>query len=138
MFLYTILEALVGIIAGILIAKCTRKYSYVTYGFFDNLTRVTNVILLIAYVCLSPFYMFIGMICSPAHDGILGLVGWIVSIICASSALFCGLGIGLSVSLRKKGDTGLSFLAQFIGAISIGVTVLCYMLFEGNLLATLN
>lgn len=138
MFLYTVLEALVGIIAGILIAKCTRKYSFVTYGFFDKLTRVTNVILLLVYACLSPFYMFIGMICSPAHEGVLGIVGWAVSILCASTALLCSLGLGLSVSLRRRGDSGGSFFAQFIGVIAIAFTALAYLAFEGNLLASLN
>lgn len=138
MFLYTVLEALVGIIAGILIAKCTRKYSFVTYGFFDKLTRVTNVILLLVYACLSPFYMFIGMICSPAHEGVLGIVGWAVSILCASTALLCSLGLGLSVSLRRRGESGGSFFAQFIGVIAIAFTALAYLAFEGNLLASLN
>ena len=138
MFLYTVLEALVGIIAGILIAKCTRKYSFVTYGFFDKLTRVTNVILLLVYACLSPFYMFIGMICSPAHEGVLGIVGWAVSILCASTALLCSLGLGWSVSLRRRGESGGSFFAQFIGVIAIAFTALAYLAFEGNLLASLN
>lgn len=138
MFLYTVIEAILGIIVGIAIAKCTAKYSYVSYGFFDKLGRVTNVLLLLVYVCLSPFYMFLGMISAPAHDGILGIVGWAVSILAASAAFFCSLGLGLSVSLRKRGETGRSFLVQFLGLAAIGLTVLIYVLFEGNLLATLN
>ena len=138
MFLYTVIEALVGIIVGILIAKCTRKRSFVTYVFFDKLTRVTNVILLLVYACLSPFYMFIGMICLPAHEGVLGIVGWAVSILCGSTALLCSLGLGLSVSLRRRGESGRSFFAQFIGVIAIAFTVLAYIAFEGNLLTSLN
>jgi hypothetical protein len=82
--------------------------------------------------------MFLGMICSPAHDGILGVFGWIVSFICASAALFCYLGLGLSVSLRRRGESGQSFLVQFLGVIAICVTVLSFVIFEGNLLHTLN
>ena len=57
------------------------------------------------YVVASPFYLFLGMISTTDYKGFLGIVGWIVAIIIASAALFCGLGLGFSVALRKKGKS---------------------------------
>lgn len=138
MFLYTIIEALIGIAAFILLAACTKKADGVIYGKQDKAGRITNVLLTIVYACLSPLYLFFGMISSPRHEGLLGLLGWIVSILIASAALFCGLGLGFSVALRKKGRSKQSFAIQFVGLIAIGLAVGMYCLFAGNLLRNLN
>lgn len=138
MFLYTVLEAIVGIIAGLLIAIRTKKSANIVYGKLDKAGRITNVLLIFAYVCFSPFYLFLGMICTPHYNGFLGIVGWGVSIIAASAALFCGLGIGASVALRKKGKSRLSFAAQFAGVAGIMITLLIFLAFYGNLLSPLN
>ena len=68
----------------------------------------------------------------------LGPLGWIVAIIMASAAMFCWLGLGYSVSLRKKGKSVLSFTVQFAGIIGIGLTIILYYIFTGNLLRYLN
>lgn len=138
MFLYTVLAALSAIVAGILIAACTKKSKDVSYGKLDKIGRVTNIFLLVLYTCMSPFYMFIGMISTANHEGFLGVVGWAISILCASAALFCGLGLGFSVSLRKKGKSKLSFAVQFLGVIGIALTFLLYIFCVGNLIAPLN
>ena len=138
MYLYTIIEAIIAVIAGILLAICTKKADGVTYSKLDKAGRITNIILIPLYVCLSPLYLFLGMISSPAHDGFLGIIGWIVSVINASAALFCGLGLGLSVALRKKGKSKQSFAIQFLGFGGIALTVGFYCLFAGNLLRFLN
>ena len=138
MFVYVILEALVGIIAGLVLAIRTKKDASVTYGSLDRFGKFTNILLLVVYVCASPLYMFIGMICAPAQDGVLGILGWIISIVCASAAFFCFLGLGLSVMWRKQGKSGKSFAVQFTGLISIALTVALYVIFEGTLLQTLN
>ena len=138
MFLYTVIEAIVAVVAGILLATCTKKAEAVVYGKLDKAGRITNILLIVVYVCLAPLYMFLGMISYPDHNGILGLLGWIVSIINASAALFCGLGLGFSVALRKKGKSKLSFAVQFAGLVGIGLTVGMYCLFAGNLLSSLN
>ena len=78
------------------------------------------------------------MIASPRYQGFLGILGWIVAILMASAALFCGVGLGLSVAFRKKGRSKLSFAVQFAGVAGIGLTVLLYSLFSGNLLQSLN
>lgn len=138
MFLYTVIEAIVAIIAGILLAVCSKRAEGVVYGKLDKAGRITNILLTIVYVCLSPLYMFLGMISYPDHEGFLGLLGWIVTIINGSAALFCGLGLGFSVALRKKGKSKESFMAQFAGLVGIGLTVGMYCLFAGNLLSSLN
>lgn len=138
MFLYTLIEAIIGIVAYILLATCTKKADGVVYGKLDKAGRVTNVLLILVYACLSPLYLFLGMISSPHHDGFLGILGWIVSILVASAALFCGLGLGFSVALRKKGKSKQSFAIQFAGAVAIALSVGLYCLFAGNLLQSLN
>lgn len=102
MFLYTTIEAIVAIIAGILIAVCTKKADGVTYDKLDKIGRVTNILLLLLYVGFSYVYLFLGMVANPRYDGFLGILGWVVSIIMASAALFCGIGLGLSVAFCKK------------------------------------
>ena len=56
----------------------------------------------------------------------------------ASAALFCGIGLGLSVAFRKKGRSKLSFAVQFAGIGGISLTVLLFFTFYGNLLRPLN
>ena len=138
MYLYTVIEAVVAAIAGVLIAVCAKKTDGVSYGKLDKIGRVTNILLSLVYVCSSPLYLFLGMIANPRYDGFLGILGWIVSIIMASAAVPCWLGIGFSVALRKKGRSKLSFAVQFAGLVGIGLTLLLFFAFYGNLLSPLN
>ncbi len=138
MFLYTTIEAIVAVVAGILIAVCTKKANGVTYGKLDKIGRITNILLLLFYLGFSYVYLFLGMIANPRYDGFLGILGWIVSIIMASAALFCGVGLGLSVAFRKKGRSKLSFSVQFLGIGGIALTFGLFFLFYGNLLRPLN
>lgn len=138
MFLYTTIEAIVAIVAGILIAVCTKKADGVVYGKLDKAGRVTNILLILVYLCVSPLYLFLGMIANPRYDGFLGVLGWIVAIVMASAALFCGVGLGLSVAFRKQGKSKLSFWVQFAGVGGIGLTLLLFFAFYGNLLRPLN
>ena len=138
MYAYTIIEAVVAIIAGLVIAISTKKADGVIYGKLDKAGRITNILLIPVYACLSPLYLFLGMISSPRYDGFLGILGWIVSVIIASAALSCGLGLGFSVALRKKGRSKLSFAVQFAGIGGIGLTLALYVIFAGNLLRYLN
>ena len=137
-YLYTVIEAIVAAVVGIFIALRTKKAAHVTYGKLDRIGQVTNVLLLIGYLYLSPLYLFLGMISNPRYDGFLGILGWIVSVIIASASLFCGIGLGLSVAFRKQGKSKLSFAVQFAGVFGIGLTVLLYFAFTGNLLEYLN
>ena len=138
MFLYTSIGAAVAVIVGILLAVCTKKAEDVTYTKLDKAGRITNILLIPIYVCLAPLYLFLGMIASPRYDGFLGILGWIVAIIMGSAALFCGLGLGFSVALRKKGKSKLSFAVQFAGILGIAINLILFFLFYGNLLRPLN
>ena len=137
MFLYTVIEAVIAVIAGILIAVCTKRADGVTYGKLDKIGRITNLLLMLVYICFSPFCLFLGMVGNPRYDGFLGILGWIVAIIMASAALFCGIGLGLSVAFRKRGQSKLSFAMQFAGVGGIGLTVILFFIFYGNLLRPL-
>lgn len=138
MFLYTTLTAVAAVILAVFISVCAKKNTAIVYSRLDKLGRITNIILLVLYFCFSPMYLFLGMISAPAHDGILGIVGWIVSIFIASTSLFCGVGLGYSVYFRRRGKSKLSFAIQFLGVLGIGLAVLFYILFAGNLLQSLN
>ena len=138
MYLYTTIEACIAVIAGILLAVCTKKADGVEYGKLDKAGRVTNILLIPVYVCLLPLCLFLGMIANPQYDGFLGVLGWIVAIVMASAALFCGIGLGLSVAFRKRGKSKLSFAVQFAGVGGIGLAVILFFLFYGNLLRPLN
>lgn len=138
MYIYVIIEALVGIIGGILIAACTKRAEGVKYNKLDRAGQITNILLAIAYVIASPLYLALGAFSEPDGEGFLIVLGAIVSVIAASAALFCGLGLGFSVALRKKGRSKLSFALQFAGAVAIALTVLLYVVFEGTLISSLN
>ena len=138
MFLYVVLAALGGVVAGVLLTVLTKKKETVTYGVLDKVGIATNIALTAAYTAFAPFYMFLGMICEPHKEGFLWFVGLIISLICGSAALFAGLGIGFSVSLRKKGRSVLSFVVQFAGVVAIVLTFAFYAIFVGNLLSPLN
>ena len=138
MYLYVIFCVVAGIVSFILLATLTKKPDEVVYNSLDNAGKITNVVLTVAYVLLSPLYLFLGLISCPAHQGFLGVIGWVVSILNASAPLFCGLGLGLSVTYRKKGKSKLSFYIQFLGLVAIAFTVISYCVFVGNLLQTLN
>lgn len=138
MFLYVVIEALMGIVGGILIANRAKKAEGVTYGKLDRIGCVTNILLTVAYILVSPLYLIIGMISEPSGEGVLWILGLTVSVITASAALFCGLGLGFSVALRKKGKSGMSFAAQFMGVIGIALTFLLYGVFVGSLISPLN
>lgn len=138
MTIYTIFVAIVAVAAGIVIAVRTKKADHVTYTDLDKAGRIINILMLFVYLRLAPAYLFLGMASEPAHDGILGILGWIVGIIIASASLPCGLGLGFSVALRKKGRSKLSFTVQFAGLAGIGLALALYAIFSGNLLISIN
>ena len=121
-----------------MIAACSKKVEGVTYGKLDKAGIVTNIVLIPVYLVISIFAMIIASLFSPHYDGFLGILGWIVSVIGATGPSLCGLGLGASVALRKKGKSKLSFWAQFAGVAGLGITLLIFVLFYGNLLSPLN
>lgn len=138
MSVYTFLTVPVGIAAGILIALLTKRPAHLRYSVLDKVSRITNILLIPVYACLIPLTMVLGMFSTPYRDGFLGVLGWILSIVISSAALSCGLGLGASVALRKKGKSKAGFLIQFAGAVGIVLSFLLYSLFVGTLIAPLN
>ena len=139
MFLYFYLSTIVGLIAGIVIAVRSKKAEGVVYGTLDKFGKITNIFLI-------PIYFIFSIFCSaivlfgyfPEGEGILELVAWILAFIGATGPVLCGLGLGASAALRKKGKSTLSFLVQFAGVAGLALTFLFFVLFGGNLFGSLN
>jgi hypothetical protein len=138
MFLYTLLAAIVGIVGGIVLAARGKRADGVTYGRLDKAGIVTNILLTVLYAMASPVCLFLGALSEPDGEGILWLPAMIVCLIAASATLFCGLGLGFSVMLRKKGRGKLSFAVQFAGIVGIALTFLLHVVFTGTLIRPLN
>ena len=139
MYLYYVLAAVIGLIAGIVIAKRSKKEKGLVYGKLDKAGILTNVLLIPAYAIASIFCFFIVMLgYIPDGEGILCALSWILAFIGASGPALCGVGLGASAALRKKGKSGLSFLVQFAGVAGLAVTILFFVLFCGNLFGSLN
>ena len=138
MYLYTAITAVIGLIAGILLAACTKKAESVVYDKLDKAGRITNIVLIPVYIVLSLVYIAISIFTSPAHDGFLGVLSWLVCAIIAVAPASCGLGLGLSASMRKKGNSKLSFIVQFAGFAGCALGIILFLVFYGNLLASLN
>ena len=138
MEIYVILEAIVGIVLAVVIAKRAKKADGVAYGALDRAGRVTNVLLSILYIPALLACMLLGAIGSPCAEGFLWVIALIVALINSSAPLFAALGIGFSVALRKQGKSKASFLVQFAGILGIALTFALSSLFSGSLLSTLN
>ena len=139
MYIYFILVAVAGLIAGIVISVRSKKAEGVVYGKLDNVGRITNILLIPVYAIISIFCGFVVMLgYIPDAEGILAIVAWALAIIGATGPALCGLGIGASVALRKKGKSKLSFLAQFAGIAGLAVTILFFVLFCDNLFGSFN
>jgi hypothetical protein len=138
MEIYVFLEAIVGVILAIVIAKRAKRVEGVAYGTLDRAGKVTNVLLSILYIAAAPVCMLLGAIGSPCAEGFLWVIALIVALINSSAPLFAALGIGFSVALRKEGKSKASFLVQFAGILGIALTFALSSLFSGSLLSTLN
>ena len=138
MLIVIVLIAIAAVVAGILIAACSKKRDGVVYGKLDKAGRITNIVLIPVYICLALFTMAVSFFAYPEYDGFLGILGWIVTVIIISAPLSCGLGLGFSVALRKKGKSKQSFAIQFLGLAGTALSIALFCIFYGNLLSSLN
>ena len=138
MYICVLLSALLGLVAGLVLAIRTKKAEDVIYGKLDKAGKIVNIVLIPVYVCLSPLCLLIGALSEAHYAGLLGVLGWIVAFTIASAISAAGVGLGLSVALRKKGKSKLSFALQFAGMASILFAFLLFFAFYGNLLSPLN
>lgn len=139
MYLYYMLAAIAGLVAGIILAARSKKADGIVYGKLDIAGRITNVLLIPVYAIASIFCLFIVMLgYDPEGEGIMAVIAWLLAIIGASGPALCGLGLGASVALRKKGKSKRSFWVQFAGVVGLGITILFFVLFYENLFGSLN
>ena len=138
MFLYTIFAAIAGIITGILLAACTKKAEGVTYGVFDKIGKIFNIVLIPIYAVSTPLYMFISMLCEPNFESPFGILGLIVSCFIGAAPFFAALGLGVSAVLRKKGKSKLSFVIQFLGAFCMICAFILFCVCYGSLFPHIN
>ena len=139
MYLYYMLAAIAGLVAGIVLAARSKKADGIVYGKLDIAGRITNVLLIPVYAIASIFCLFIVMLgYDPEGEGIMAVIAWLLAIIGASGPALCGLGLGASVALRKKGKSKRSFWVQFAGVVGLGITILFFVLFYENLFGSLN
>ena len=139
MYLYFILAAVAGLVAGIVMATRSKKSEGVVYGILDKVGRITNFLLIPIYAIASIFCLFVVMFgYIPDGEGAWAIVAWLLAIVGATGPAFCGLGLGASVALRKNGKSKPSFWIQFAGVVGLGITILFFVLFSGNLFGSLN
>ena len=138
MYLYSVVATIIAVIVGIRLAVRTKMADGVVYGKLDQAGLITNIVLLPVYACLTLFCIALSMFTWPGYDGLLGILGWIVCFVIASAPLSCGLGLGFSAALRKKGKSKQSFLVQFAGFAGCTLSIILFVVFYGNLLDTLN
>ena len=139
MYIYFALVAIIGLVAGIIIAARSKKAEGIVYGKLDKAGIVTNILLIPVYLIVTIFNFFIVMLgYLPEGEGILGVLSWIVAIIGATGPVLCGLGLGASVALRKKGKSKKSFWVQFAGVVGLSITILFLGTFGEWLFGSLN
>lgn len=139
MCFYYSFVTIIGVVAGIVIAACSKKAEGVVYGKLDITGIVTNILLIPVYAIITIFNFFIVMLgYFPEGEGILGILSWTVAIIGATGPVLCGLGLGASVALRKKGKSKKSFWVQFAGVVGHGITLLFLVTFGEWLFGSLN
>ena len=138
MYLLAALAALAGLIAGIFLAVSAKKAEGLVYGKLDKVGLITNLLLIPLYGLLALFSVAISLFTAPGYEGFLGILGWIVCVIIAIPPLVSGLGLGFSVSLRKKGKSKQSFLVQFAGIAAFVLSIILFLTLYGNLLDSLN
>ena len=69
MFLYTVVEAIVAVVAGIFIARRAKRSDGVIYSRLDKAGRITNVFLALIYAVLSPLVKsFSVVLCKCCDD----------------------------------------------------------------------
>ena len=80
MIIYFAIETIATLVAAIIIAARAKKADGVVYGKLDKAGRITNILLIPIYICLTLFSLAISFFTYPEYDGFLGILGWIVAV----------------------------------------------------------
>ena len=119
-----------GVAIGILIAVRARKIEAAVPTALDRVSLVTNIILIPVYLILSILMMFMALITGTSYgaSSVQNIFAEVFSFVIAAAPIYCGIALGLSVSLRRKGRSLAGFLVQFAGFGGILVLVLIDMI----------
>lgn len=136
--LISILATILGCAIGLGLAIAARKVKGPVGDSLESATKICNVLLLAVYAMASPIIWFLGLVSEAYQEGFWGVIGWVIAAVIWIAPLFFGLGLGLSVWLRKKGRSVAAFVIQFAGVMAIAASFLLYAIFVGSLLTPLN
>jgi len=119
-----------GVAIGILIAVRARKIEAAVPTALDRVSLVINITLIPVYLILSILMMFMALITGTSYGAsfLQEIFAEVFSFVIAAAPIYCGIALGLSVSLRRKGRSLAGFLVQFAGFGGILVLVLIDMI----------
>ena len=119
-----------GVAIGILIAVRARKIEAAVPTALDRVSLVINITLIPVYLILSILMMFMALITGTSYgaSSLQEIFAEVFSFVIAAAPIYCGIALGLSVSLRRKGRSLAGFLVQFAGFGGILVLVLIDMI----------
>lgn len=106
-----------GAAVGILLAVRAPKGEVAVPTALDRVSLVTNIALIPVYAIFSVLMLFMAAI-TEAKYGVgptLEFFARMLSFVIAAAPIYCGIALGMSVSLRKKGRSLAGFLVQFAG-----------------------
>ena len=119
-----------GVAIGILLAVRARKIEAAVPTALDRVSLVINITLIPVYLILSILMMFMALITGTSYgaSSLQEIFAEVFSFVIAAAPINCGIALGLSVSLRRKGRSLAGFLVQFAGFGGILVLVLIDMI----------
>lgn len=119
-----------GVAVGIWLAVRARKIEAAVPTVLDRISMVTNIVLIPVYTILSLLMLFMAAITSTAYDvgAVQEVLATVLSFVIAATPIYCGIALGMSVSLRRKGRSVAGFLVQFAGFVGIVLMILIGMI----------
>lgn len=106
-----------GVAVGIFIAVRARKDGKSVPTTLDRISLITNVVLIPVYAIFSVLMLFMAAITDTTYgaSSLQEFFAVIFSLVIAAAPIYCGIALGMSVSLRRKGRRLAGFLVQFAG-----------------------
>ena len=120
-FGFYLLFLVAGIAVGVILVVRARKRESVTYTALDRISIVTNVVLCVVYFLISLMMLLMASITGTGLNAssVQEVLAHIFAYIIAATPIYCGIALGMSVSLRKKGRSVAGFFIQFAGFVGI-------------------
>lgn len=119
-----------GVAAGIVLAVRARAIEKAAPTVLDRISLVTNIVLIPVYVIFSLLMLFMASITGTSYDvgTVQEFLAVIFSLIIGATPIYCGIALGMSVSLRRKGRSVAGFFIQFVGFVGILLMILIDMI----------